>query len=130
MNIEDAIVSLVTANAGVTALIGKRLYPGVIPQDAILPAAAYQVSSEGREYTQDGPSHIVRPVFSFTFDARTIGEARAVAEAVRKVLNGYRGTVGTVKIAYITMNNKFDGYNLASDVHVVRQDYQVVWKEV
>jgi hypothetical protein len=53
-----------------------------------------------------------------------------VAAAVRLVLSGYHGEVGSVKIGFISLQNEFEGYNLASDIHIVRQDYQISWKEV
>ena len=130
MAIEEAIYTLVTGNASVKALIGLRLLPGVIPQDTRLPAAAYQVISTGRNYNHDGQSSISTPVIGFTFDSRSIDEARSVAEAVRQVLSGYHGEVGSVKIGSIFLINQFEGYNPASEIHNVRQDYQVTWKEI
>jgi hypothetical protein len=128
--IEEAIFTLVTGNAAVKALIGLRLYPSVIPEKTKLPAAAYQVISVGREYHHGGQSSIARPVIGFTFDSRSITEAREVAAAVRQLLSGYHGEVGTVYIGYISLQNEFEGYNPASEVYLVRQDYQIVWKEV
>lgn len=128
--IEEAITSLLTGNAAVNILIGMRLYPVKIPQDAALPAVAYQLISAGREYTQDGPSSLARPVIGFTIDSRSIDEARTVGAAIRTALNGYHGTIGTVKIGFISLQNEFEGYNLGSDINIVRQDYQIIWKEV
>ena len=128
--IEEAIVSLVTGNTAVKALIGLRLYPNVIPQNAKLPAAAYQVLSNGREYNHGGQSSIAMPVIGFTIDSKSIDEARAVAAAVRLVLSGYHGEVGAVKIGFISLQNEFEGYNQASEVFLVRQDYKIAWKEV
>lgn len=128
--IEEAIYSLVTNDKAVKALIGLRLYPGVIPQDAKLPAAAYQVTSAGRNYHHGGQSSISTPVIAFTFVSKSIDEARSVAAAVRLVLSGYHGEVNTVKIGFISLLNEFDGYNPASEIHIVRQDYKVTWKEI
>ena len=128
--IEEAIVTLVTGNAAVKALIGLRLYPGVIPQDAKMPAAAYQVISTGRNYHHGGQSSISTPVIGFSIDSRSYEEAKAVAAAVRLVLSGYHGDVGAIKIGFISLQNEFEGYNPASEIHLVRQDYQISWKEV
>jgi hypothetical protein len=88
------------------------------------------VTSAGRNYNHSGQSSISTPVIAFTFDSRSIDEARAVAAAVRLVLSGYHGEVGSVKIGFISLQNEFEGYNPASDIHLVRQDYQISWKEV
>lgn len=128
--IEEAVVTLVTGNAAVKALIGLRLYPGVIPQDTKMPAAAYWKIPAGRNYNHDGQSSISTPIIGFSFDSRSIDEARAVAAAVRLVLSGYHGMVGTVKIGFISLQNEYEGFNPASEIHIVRQDYKISWKEV
>lgn len=128
--IEEAIVTLVTGNLAVKALIGARLYPEKIPQDAKLPAAAYQVTSTGINYNMDGQSSIVSPLIGFTFDARSYDEAKAIGAAVKAVLSGYRGTVAGIKIGSIFLQDEFEGYNLASDVYMRSQIYKVNYKEV
>ena len=128
--IEEAIYSLVTKNRTITTLIGQRFYPNVIPQTADLPAVAYQVISAGRNYHHGGQSSLVTPVIGFTIDARNYSEAKAVAAAMRLALSGYQGYVDSVKIESIFLQNEFEGYNPASEIHLVRQDYQITWKEV
>lgn len=46
MSVESDVYTAITGDAGMSALIGTRLYPGVIPQQATYPAAAYFVVSE------------------------------------------------------------------------------------
>jgi hypothetical protein len=128
--IEEAIVSLVTANAAVKALIGTRLYPNLIPEKAQLPAAAYQLTSTGTNYNHSGQSSIATPELGFTFDSRSYDEAKAIGAAVKAVLSGYRGTVGTVKIGSVFLKDEFEAYNPASQIFMRSQIYTITWKEV
>jgi hypothetical protein len=128
--IEEAIFTLITGNAAVKALIGLRLYPGVIPQTADLPAVAYRVGDTQQSYTHDGPSKIATHGVFFVIDAKTLNEAKSVDAAIKKVLSGFRGEVVTTKIGGIFFRNGDWFYNPVSEIFVVSQDYQIVWKEV
>ena len=129
MSIKPALWTLITTNPGVSALIGTRLYPDSIPQDAPLPAVAYQTVSTNQGYTQDGPDDIAEPRIQFTIDAPSRAQAEDVAAAFRAVLSGYRGTIGGKTIGAIFLENEYDGYNLSSETVVVRQDYRISYRE-
>lgn len=132
--IEEALDSLVTGNAGVAALISTRFTPIDIPQKSALPAACYQVITTSREYDQGGADGFASPRIQITIVGRTYTEAKSVATAIRKAINGYRGTVGTtttVKVFGIFLENEYDGSsNLETGFMTVRQDYRINWREV
>lgn len=133
MAAEDALNTILSGNNGVKALVVARIYPNAIPQDAALPAIAYQVISTERDYNQEGQSSIAGPYVQITIEAATYSSAKAVAAAVRAALSGYSGSVGSptaTVIGGIFLENEFDGYNLDTDSTVVRQDYRINWKEV
>ena len=52
MFIEEAVFYHLTNDADVTAIIGTRAFPNAIPQDADLPAMAYQVISRPGQWRQ------------------------------------------------------------------------------
>lgn len=130
MAIESALYSLVTGNAAVKNLISTRFYPNAIPQNAELPAAAYQVISTERDYNHGGQSSIATPRLQITVEAASYGSAIAVCAAIRACLSGYKGTVGEVKIGGIYLENEYDGYNLDTNITTKRQDYSIQWKEL
>lgn len=94
--IEEALRAILTANAGVTAIVSTRVYPVVIPQAATLPAVAYQRISATREHNLGGPGGLTRVRFQLTMAAATYAAMKALANAVRVALDGYRGTVSGV----------------------------------
>ncbi len=108
--IEEAVVARMAGYAGLTALIGSgsamRLYPLVIPQDAALPAIAYQKISSPKEQSHSGSSHLARSRLQLTCEAETYAGVKAVAAQVRECWWGFAGTVAGVRI---------DGCEIAND---------------
>jgi len=51
--IEHAIYSILSNDSGVTA-ITTRIYPIMLPQNAVYPAISYQVNEDTEEETFDG----------------------------------------------------------------------------
>lgn len=99
MNIpEPAIYALLAADAGVSALVGARIYQGRLPQDPTYPALVYQVVSEQMDTAYDGavgPGTQRIQVDSYDDD---YPGSRALDAAVKEALTGARGTYATVQI--------------------------------
>lgn len=130
MPIESALYSKLTGSSSVTALVSTRIYPNAIPQNVALPAVAYQVISTDRNYKHAGQSNVALPRLQITVEASSYSSMIAVCAAIRAALSGYKGTVGSVVIGGIFLETEYDGYNLATDTTVRRQDYTIEWKEV
>ena len=132
MNIEEALYSCLTSDAGVAALVSTRIYPNVVPQDIALPAVAYQRISTTRVMAHDGPTGVANARFQFTVSASTYSSARNVANAIRTALDGFSGLMGGqsgVKVEAVFVENDFDGYNQAGGEQVVRLDAVVIHQE-
>ncbi len=95
MVIEEALFAHLSADAGVAALVGNRIYPIEAPQEAVLPYVVYQRISGPRVRSHSGPSHLAQPRFQITGAAATYPSLRAVMNAVRVALDGFRGTMGS-----------------------------------
>jgi hypothetical protein len=87
MNAREALFSIASGSAAVTAIIGSgRLYPDAIPQGAALPAAVYQGIGGAPANTLDDRAtadYVRMQVWSWALDADT---AYALAEALRAAL--------------------------------------------
>jgi hypothetical protein len=132
MNIEEAIYSKLTGDAGVSALVSTRVYPNVVPQDIAMPAVAYQRISTVRDMAHDGPLGIAHARFQFTISASSYSSARNVANAIRAAVDGVSGTwggEGGVVIEASWVENEVDGYNQAGEEQVVRMDVLVIHQE-
>ena len=128
MTLEEALVTKLNAESGVTALIGTRFYPNVIPAGATLTAAAYQRISTDPIIAHDGPTGLATARIQISVQAVKYADAKAAARAIRIALNGVNGTWGTVEIQRSALDNENDTDELV-DASVVRQDYQIMYKE-
>lgn len=91
--IEEALYTHLTTHAGLTALVGDRVYPLALPGGVTLPAVTYQRISGPRERSHDG-RRLAHPRYQVTVWAETYLAARAVAEQVRLALDGFVGQLG------------------------------------
>ena len=127
--IEEAVYSRLTATGAVTALVGSgsaaRIYPNKIPQEATLPAVAYQRVSTRRVKAHAAPTGLARVRVQVTCVARTYSEVKALAVVVRKALEGVMGTVGGLAVQGSWLETDADEYGDAEGLHSVRQDFML-----
>ena len=128
--IEEALKTLITTGPAFVTLAGLAVYPGHIPQDARLPAVAYQVVTSEPNPTHDGASKLITRHVQFTIDAKSYADNKAVAAALRARLDGYRGTIDGCRIGALLWENEYDSYAEASLLENIRQDYLVIYTQV
>lgn len=136
MTIESTLYDRVTGYAGVSALIGTRMYPGIVPKDGTLPCIVYRRAATERlsVFVQD-----VAVVFgTFEFDSVDTGNvgARALAEQVRAALQ--RWSNGTT-VEDVFLENETDDVaevpikaaqgSDSTFIHVCTQTYRVNYTE-
>jgi len=93
-----ALVALLANDAGVSALVGARIAPWQEMQGAALPFIAYtQVEGDHLHSLSSGIA-LGQETYQFDCVATTYSGARALSDAVRVKLAGFRGTSDTVVI--------------------------------
>ena len=125
MSIEQGLYAHLSSHAGLTALVGDRIYPLVLPQKVALPAVVYQRISLWQTYTHNGAS-LARPRFQNTCVGRTYAEAHDVAAQVRDALSGYRGMMGSVAVEAAFIDNEREDYEPETDSYI-RQVDVIIW---
>jgi len=131
MIIEEALYAYLTNYAELTALVGDRIYPVILPQNTTLPAVTFQRISGIREYSQSGPSGLAHPRFQFSCWAEKYEEAKAVAEQIRLALEGYKGMMGGsdgVRVDAIYVEDDHDIYDPETKEYHVALD-AIIWHE-
>ena len=93
--IETGLKSFLTSAA--TSAAG-RIYPLVLPQAPVLPAMTYQRVSGNRVKSLSGPSGLAHPRFQIDCWGATYNEAKTLAQEVRRVIDGYRGQMGSIRV--------------------------------
>lgn len=129
MHIEEAFTAYLLAHAGLTALIGARLYPEEAPQDEDLPAVAYQCISDVKLHSLTEQMGLEQPVYQFTAYAASRASARAVAEQIKAALCDYSGTMSGVTVQYIELQSEISSLVSSSDgtvsTHAVDLEFQI-----
>lgn len=93
MSIESGLYKKVTDNVGVAAIIGKRFYPMVLPQNVVLPAASYQPIGGESNYTIGTKAAQVRePRFQISAWAVTSLASLELVRTIRTAIDHETGT--------------------------------------
>lgn len=90
--IETGIVELISADAGIIALIGARIYPVLVPETVTYPCLSYQVVSSVSNYTIDRKEFGQKRIQFDCWSDRYL-EAESLKQALRNVLDTYSGTL-------------------------------------
>jgi hypothetical protein len=88
MGFQADLYAALSGNAGLTALIGTRLYPNEAPQDPTLPYVVYYEFATPREQLMDCSIGVSKPRIQYSIYAETYSSALAVADALRPALLG------------------------------------------
>lgn len=137
MKAETVIKTRLGAFAGVTALVSDRVYPGALPQDAVLPAIVFKrISSRDLKgaHSNPGISYVTLQVICVGAKEAPQDDVLALAEQVRQALdrygNVYNGlVVGGVLLFDIQRGSSAADYDEALDAHVISTDYIVNHKD-
>jgi hypothetical protein len=90
MSLSIAVATLLRTDPGVAALVGARIYPGQIPQNASYPCITYALIDDPSVNSHQGSSGLAEARFQFDCWAKTDDlEAEAVSRAVRLALVGH-----------------------------------------
>lgn len=126
MKIEEALFSYLKSYAGLSALVGTRIYPLVLPQNPTLPAVTYFKVSRAGERTLGGPNPVLKQVrIQFSCWGSTYRSAKDVAEQVMMALQDYTGTMGGtdgVKVLDANPVNERDIYEQNTGIYHIPVD--------
>jgi hypothetical protein len=131
--IGEAIYNRAIAHAGLSALIGKRVYPKQTPEGGVLPAVVYRRISAVREHASGSDPGLVTARYQFTGLAQTYSGSEALAAQVRSAFSRWSATDGTVVIQGVFLDNETDSEDYptgkALDVEMSLQDFTFFYLE-
>lgn len=107
MTIEAALRNYLLSIPELTAQIGNRIYPMVLPQPPVFPAVTYSKISSSNVRDLSGISFYLTRI-QFTCWSESYGQAKAIAESLRKPLECYKGTMGEFHIIDSQSVNEID----------------------
>lgn len=131
MTIETEIRTRLAADGTIAGLVGTRIYAVRLPQDPSYPAIIYSRVSGVRLHNLDGPAGRAMPRLSIDCWSETYVGAQALAAAVRASLDGFNGSLATLK-AVILIENEIDLFDADAGqegAYRIVQDYIVNHEE-
>jgi hypothetical protein len=127
MRSAKVIYNILANNAGVSALVGNRISPLVLPQGSAFPAIVYSEININPNFTKDANSRLDQTRVQIDCLALTYEDASELADAVRDALNVVTpGEYNGVNVFYIQFDNQQEFFDDAADyggVMQVSQDY-------
>ncbi|MFM7010838.1 MAG: DUF3168 domain-containing protein [Betaproteobacteria bacterium] len=104
MRAEKVVYTLLTGSSQVTALVGLKIYPGLIPQNTTMPALTYELVSgvDIAPINAQAGGVIMRSRVQISALARTYAEVKTIHEAIRCALLFKSGLISDVQVLAIT----------------------------
>lgn len=96
-------------------IVGTRAFPVVLPQSADLPAITYARTTGAYDHNLKGSSGVAIPTFELDCWAPTYEQADQIAEAVRQKMQGFSGTMGSVTVTSVILDDESDHFEPAQD---------------
>ncbi|WP_028034107.1 DUF3168 domain-containing protein [Chelativorans sp. J32] len=105
---EEAIIAILLADAGVAGQIGTQVYPGRAPQGVSTEYALVRSVTRLPDYTMAGPSGYEERRIQIDVYALTYTKAKRTARAIVNALSGRRGKQGAINIQGIFLDGERD----------------------
>ena len=131
---EAVLRSALIANATVAGLVSTRVYPVVAPASAALPFVTWRRVAIRRQQTLGGPMGMPVTSVEYSIYGATYEQARAVADAMRSVLDGYGGTLNNTEVKQTSLEQESDDFVTLAGAELppayqITQQYDTFWIE-
>jgi hypothetical protein len=131
---EKVLLDTLVSATSVTTIVGTRIYPLLAPASSALPFVVWRRTGIERTQTLGSPAGTPRVSVDYTVIATTYNQAREAADAMRRVLDGWGGTVENTVVEQVSLENEVDDFvTLAGSdqppSYSVTQSYDIWWRE-
>ena len=128
-DVREAVYTKLSGTAGVSALVGTRVYPKVMPQQPTMPALVYQMIDNNRTQVHRGQTTGAKARVQVTCWGSTTASCEAVSEQVRLAMIGAVGSVASVTIDGVVCEQETEGYEPDTQRHFIAMDFFVWHRE-
>lgn len=131
---EAVLRSALVSSTSFTTLVSSRVYPVLAPATASLPFVVWRRTGITREQTLGLPMGVPKVTVEYEVYGTTYESARTVADTMRRILDGYGGTVDNTEVKHVSLENESDGFAVlegdqAPPAFSVTQQYDILWQE-
>lgn len=123
--VAEALYARLTSFGGLSALVGSRIYPNIIPQNSTYPCIIYGRVAAEHFHCMEGSSGLVAETYQIDIFATSKSSAEAIAEQVRLALQGYRGTSAGVAVNGVLLTDTRDDYSDVARLFNVSHDFKI-----
>lgn len=109
----------------ITSVIDTRIYPGWIPQEAVMPSMAFFKVTGGKHHDID----VAFPRVQFSVFSSRYMEAKQLANSVVKAISRYKGVMGETKILQIVFQNEYDLFESDRKLYHVAVEFKIIYRE-
>lgn len=124
--LKDLYVSLVAyLKAELAAEVGTRVYSGLAPQgESVFPRIVLSHIGDDEELSHSGG---VTPEFQvqFSIQGKSLEPIYEIRDALRALLHGYKGLMGTVTIGHCELYGSYQSFDDELGVFVLPVDYAI-----
>lgn len=129
--IHEAVYSRLKTDAGVSSIVGTRVYPQKAEQGVVLPCLVYQrIGTSNRFLYHNGTTDSALSRFQIDCWAATPTAALQLSAAVVSCLHGWNGTLAGERIYYSQVVNTQDAFDLDTGEYVIPVDVEIFHKEM
>lgn len=126
---ETALYSRASGHAGLSALVGTRIYPLHRPEKSTLPAVTFRRISTVRESAMGSDTNVVQVRYQLDAYASTVLEAKSVQDQIRAAFQRYRGTSAGVVVQDTFIEGQAADYDPVANIHRLTLDVLLVHEE-
>jgi hypothetical protein len=130
MNEGKAIYTILTEDAGVSAIVGNKVYPQIAAQGAAFPFVVYVLQDNSPSDTKSGPSTLDEVRYDIVAAAETYASLSSLTERIRLALDRYTGDLGGVEIDSIQFIDLDVDNDPATETYVSSSEYILRVKRV
>ena len=130
MNEGKAIYTILTEDAGVSAIVGNKVYPQIAAQGAAFPFVVYVLQDNSPSDTKSGVSTLDEVRYDIVAAAETYTELSSLTERIRLALDRYTGDLGGVEIDSIQFIDLDVDNDPATETYVSSSEYILRVKRV
>lgn len=128
LTVEQVLVQELLDTAGVTSLVGTRIYPQAAPQGTLSAYVTYELVASNPFHDLSGAGGLTWARVSFLCHAPSYATAKGLSAAIRAAIDGRRGTIQSTTIKGILQEEEADaGFDEETRMHVVAVDFRVLY---
>lgn len=124
MTIEAAVISFLLAVDDLEDLVEDRIKPLKLDPNSEIPAIVIYPISSPPILRMEGASKEFRTRLQFDIWAKTLSDAKAVSSEVRLALDGYKGTMGSVRVDSVVFLDESGDLDPENDNVRIIQEYE------